>query len=71
MSIGLVERIDGIFEIMKLTQLMGNFGEDKGDGAADGFFSIGDHTFDWYCKLFQLVLHFGEQSGQIALGTTE
>ena len=46
MSIGDVTWIDGIFEGMKLTELMGHLGKDKGHGTADGFFPIGDDPFD-------------------------
>jgi hypothetical protein len=35
MPIRFVERIDGILEVMKLTELMGYLGEDKSDRAAD------------------------------------
>src|SRR5712692_5822803 len=51
MSIGFVERIDGIFEVMKLTELMGHLREDKGHRAADGFLPIGDHAFDRHLQL--------------------
>lgn len=50
---------------------MGHLGEDEGNRAADGVFSIRDHAFDRDLKLFKLLFDFGEQGGQIALGTTE
>jgi hypothetical protein len=52
MAIGFVERLRGVFQVVKLTELVGHLGEDKGDRAADGFFPIGDHPFD---RDFQLV----------------
>ncbi len=71
MSIGFVERLDGIFEVMKLTELMGHLGEDKSDRAADGFLPIGDDPFDRYLELFQLFLNFSQQGGQVTLRATE
>ena len=58
--VGFVERLNGVLEVMKLTELVGHLGEDKGDRAADGFFSIGDHPFDRDFQLVQLLLDFGE-----------
>jgi len=71
MSIRSTKRIDSIAQVMELTQLMGNLGEDKGHCAADGFLPIGDHPSDRHRKLVQLVLDFGQQGGQVALATAE
>src|SRR5713226_244045 len=48
LPIRFVERIDGILEVMKLTELMRCLGEDKGHCAADGFLPIRDDPFDRY-----------------------
>jgi hypothetical protein len=45
--------------------------EDKGNRTADRFFSVRDHAFDRYLSLLQMVLHFAEQGGQIALRPAE
>src|SRR5258708_3118595 len=71
MPIGFVEGVNSILQIVKLTQLMGRLGEDKGDRTANGVFSIRDDSFDRDLKLLELVFDFGEQGGQIALRTTE
>ena len=60
MTIRVVEWLGGVLEGMNLTALMGYRRLDKGDGAADGFFAIGDHPFDRDFQLVQLPLDFGE-----------
>ncbi len=70
MPIRFVERINGIFEVMKLTELMGHLGEDKSDRAADRFLPIGDHAFDRHLELVQLFFDEGSQRGQITLRVT-
>ena len=71
MLIGFVEGLDGILQIVKLTELMRHLGKDKRDGTADGLLSIRDDAFDRDGKLCEQFLDFGEQGGQIALGTAE
>jgi hypothetical protein len=46
MAISFIEWVDGIFEIVKLTELMGCLGKDKSDRTAKGLFSVRDHPFD-------------------------
>ncbi len=55
-----VEGINGVFQVVKLTELMGYLGKDKSDGTADGFLPIGDHAFDRYRKLFEPFFDFFE-----------
>ncbi len=71
MPIGFVERLDGIFEIMKLTELMGGLWEDKRNGTANGFFPIGEHAFHWHLQCLQQSLGFLQQRRYIALSTAE
>jgi hypothetical protein len=49
--IGDVSRIDGIFEVVQLTELVGNLGENKSDGTSNGFLSIRDDALNRYLKL--------------------
>ena len=41
MPVGFVERLNSVFQIMKLTELMRHLGKHKSDGTANGFFAIG------------------------------
>jgi len=54
--VGFVERLNGILEVMKLTELMGNTGEDKGHRAPDRLFAIGNDAFDRDLEGFQKPL---------------
>lgn len=54
-----------------MTALVRDVREDKGNRTADRFFSVRDHAFDRYLSLLQMVLHFAEQGGQIALRPAE
>jgi len=56
---------------VKVAELMGDLGEDKGDGTSVGFFSIGDQAFDRHRKLFEQLLDGSRVRPQIALRTTE
>jgi len=60
MLIGVVERLDGIFQIVKLTELMRHLWKNKRDSTADGLLSIGDDALDRYCKLVEQLLDFFE-----------
>src|SRR6266487_16060 len=71
MPIGFVEGSNGIFEIVKLTELRRYLGEDKSNSTANRFFAIGDDAFDRHSKLFEQFLDCFEQSSQIALRLTE
>src|SRR6266852_927654 len=53
MLVGLVERLGGVFQVVKLTKLMRHPWKDKSYGTADGFFSIGDHACDRHLKLVE------------------
>src|SRR2546423_7952968 len=57
MLVGLVERLGGVFQVVKLTELMRYPWKHKSHGTADGFFSIGDHPFDCYFQLLEQFLH--------------
>ena len=46
MSVSFIERLDGIFEIMKLAELMWDLREDKSHCATDRLFAVRDHPFD-------------------------
>jgi len=50
-DISILKLHDGIFEVMKLTELMRHLGEDKSHRAADRFLPIGDHACDRYLQL--------------------
>jgi len=71
MPIGFVEQLGGVFQVVKLTQLMRHPGKHKGDGTANGLFSIRDHASDRHLKLCQLSFDFLEESRQVSLRTTE
>ena len=71
MPIGFIERLHGIFEIMKLTELMGDLWEDKSHRTPDRLFAIRDDAFDRHFQWLQQPLDFLQQRGQIPLGTTE
>jgi hypothetical protein len=71
MPIRFIEEFRGIFELVKLTELMRHIREDKSHGTANRFFSSGENAFDRHHKLFEQCLDFFEESRQIALRTTE
>src|SRR6266699_6959883 len=71
MPIGFIERLDAVFEIVKLAELMGDLWEDKSHRTPDRLFAIRDDAFDRHLQWLQQPLDFLQQRGQIPLGTTE
>ena len=71
MPVSFVEQLGGVFQVVKLTELMRHPWKHKGDGTANGFFAIGDHACDRHLQLFQLRFDFFEESRQVSLRTTE
>ncbi len=71
MPVSFVERLDGIFEIMKLTELMGHVRKHKRDRTANGLLPIRDHSCDRHLPWLEQLLDFGEPGRQISLRTAE
>ena len=57
MAIRFVDRLGGFAEVVKLAQLMGDPGQRRPDGAANGVLAIGEHRLDRYR---QRLLHFAQ-----------
>src|SRR5947207_1035728 len=71
MSISFVEQLGGVFQVVKLTELMRHPWKHKGDGTANRFFAIRDHASDRHLKVVQLSFDFFEESRQVSLRTAE
>ena len=69
--ISFVERLDGVFEIVKLAELMGNVWKHEGHGTSDRFFPVGDDALDRDLEGLQKLLDFLEQGRDVPLSTTE
>jgi hypothetical protein len=55
-SIRFVQRLSGIFEVMKLTELMGNIWKHKGHRTPDRLFPVGKDAFDRDLEKLQKLL---------------
>jgi hypothetical protein len=56
MPVGFVERLDSIFEVMKLAELMGNTWKHKSHRTPDRLFAVGDDAFDRDLERLQKLL---------------
>ena len=68
MAIGFIDRLGRFAEVMKLTQLMGDSGQRRPNGAANGVLAVGEHRLD---RHGQGLLDFAQQDGQIRLRRTQ
>src|SRR5262245_59961964 len=67
--IGFIKGLDGIFEVMKLTELMWHTWKHKGHSASNGFLAVRDDAFDRDLERLQKLLDFLQQCSDIPLGT--
>src|SRR6266568_2939869 len=58
MPIGFIKRLDGIFEIVKVAELMRDVWENKGHRTLNRLFAIRDNAFDRHLQWLQELLNF-------------
>src|SRR5260221_5244706 len=69
--ISFVERFHGVFEIVKLAELVRDSREDKGHGASNRLFTVSNDPFDRNPEGLHKVLDVLEESGDISLRAAE
>ena len=65
MAVGFINRLSGLTEIMKVTELVGHLGEHRRDGTADGQLAVRNDADNRHLHGLTYCL---EQNGEVLLG---